>query len=115
MWNSEPEEVREFHYYNEEGVFIGKSEGLSPQQDLFTQAHYVFDSDSDIVKNQDLLAIAERKLQNLRQKLIQIPMQDINLIMELNQEIHELEQNIERLRQQNLDLPDWQQASLRTG
>lgn len=114
MWNSEPEEVREFHYYNEEGVFIGKSEGLSPQQDLFTQAHYVFDSDSDIVKNQDLLAIAERKLQNLRQKLIQVPMQDISRIMELNQEIQQLELSIETLRKQNTNLQDWQQASLRS-
>ena len=54
MWNNE-DILKEFHYYNEEGVFIGKSEGSTPQQDLFDKAHYVFDDESEIIKNQDLL------------------------------------------------------------
>ncbi|MGB3619867.1 hypothetical protein FT643_03985 [Ketobacter sp. MCCC 1A13808] len=100
MWHSGNDQLREFHYYNEDGVFIGKSEGCLPQQDLFDQAHYVFDNDSDIVKNLDLLAIANRKLKNLRQKLIDVPMKDINRIMELNDEIVQLESSIEQMKKQ---------------
>ncbi|AUM14008.1 hypothetical protein [Ketobacter alkanivorans] len=100
MWDSDPDDMREYHYYNEEGVFIGKSEGHSPQQDLFEQAHYVFDDQSDIVKNLDLLAIARRKLANLRKELIGVPLKDITRIIELNKQIAELEANIEALSKQ---------------
>ena len=101
MWSDE-ETFREFHYYNEDGVFIGKSEGSCPQKDLFEQAHYVFDNQSEIIKNQDLLAITKRKLRNVRNQLIDIPMQDISKIMELNQRIEQLEKSIEELRNQGL-------------
>ena len=111
MWNSENDQLREFHYYNEDGTFIGKSESHLPQQDLFDQAHYVFDNDSDMVKNLDLLAIANRKLRNLRQKLISVPMKDIDRIMELNEEILQLELNIEKLKQQPPATPGIQQVS----
>lgn len=111
MWNSENGELREFHYYNEDGSFIGKSEGLFPQQDLFDQAHYVFDNDSDMVKNLDLLAIANRKLKNLRQKLIAVPVKDIDRIMQLNEEILQLELSIEKLKKQPCGLTDNQQAN----
>ncbi|MBA55864.1 MAG: hypothetical protein CMK89_15525 [Pseudomonadales bacterium] len=97
MWETDADAVREYHYYNQEGVFIGKSEGTSPQKDLFDQAHYVFDDQSDIVKNLDLLAIAKRKLANLRKELIGVPLKDITRIIELNQEIEELEGCIESL------------------
>ena len=97
MWNSESDSVREYHYYNQEGVFIGKSEGVSPQKDLFDQAHYVFDDQSDIIKNLDLLAIAKRKLANLRKELIGIPLKDITRIIELNRDITELEASIDTL------------------
>ena len=102
MKSSANEAQKEFHYYNEEGVFIGKSEGAHPQKDLFEQAHYIFDNHSDIVKNQDLLAIAQRKLRNLRGELISVPIKDITKIMELNQRIAQLEQSIEELRSQGL-------------
>lgn len=101
MWDNE-DLLKEFHYYNEEGVFIGKSEGTCPQQDLFDKAHYVFDDQSEIVKNQDLLAIAKRKLVNLRKELLGIPMKDITRIMEMNQRIEQLEENIEDLMNQGL-------------
>ena len=94
------ENLTEFHYYNNDGVFIGKSEGSKPQPDLFDQAYYVFDNNNDIIKNRDLLAIANRKLDNLRRRLLGVPIQDINRIMEINQEISDLEGNIERLAQQ---------------
>ncbi|RLT94198.1 hypothetical protein [Ketobacter sp.] len=97
MWDTESDAVREYHYYNQEGVFIGKSEGTSPQKDLFDQAHYVFDDQSDIVKNLDLLAVAKRKLTNLRKELIGVPLKDITRIIELNKEIEELEASIESL------------------
>ena len=97
MWDTEADAVREYHYYNQEGVFIGKSEGTSPQKDLFEQAHYVFDDHSDIVKNLDLLAVAKRKLDNLRKQLIGIPLKDITRIIELNREIEELQASIESL------------------
>ncbi len=101
MWDDE-DILKEFHYYNEEGVFIGKSEGTSPQQDLFDKAHYVFDDASEIIKNQDLLAIAKRRLKNLRKELLDIPMKDITRIMEMNQQIAQLEKNIEDLRNSGL-------------
>jgi len=97
MWNLDSDSVREYHYYNQEGVFIGKSEGVSPQKDLFDQAYYVFDDQSDIIKNLDLLAIAKRKLANLRKELIGIPLKDITRIIELNRDITELEACIDTL------------------
>lgn len=97
MWEPESDSMREYHYYNEEGVFIGRSEGPSPQQDLFDQAHYVFDDQSEIIKNLDLLAIAKRKLANLRKELVGVPLKDITRIIELNKEIAELDANIEAL------------------
>ena len=97
MLESESDAMRQYHYYNRDGVFIGKSEGMQPQDDLFEQAHYVFDDHSDIVKNLDLLVIAQRKLDNLRKELIGVPLKDISRIMQLNGEISELEANIERL------------------
>lgn len=101
MWNNE-DILKEFHYYNEEGVFIGKSEGTTPQQDLFDKAHYVFDDESEIIKNQDLLILAKRRLKNLRNELLGIPMKDITRIMEVNQDIKQLERKIEDLKSRGL-------------
>lgn len=101
MWNNE-DILKEFHYYNEEGVFIGKSEGTTPQQDLFDKAHYVFDDESEIIKNQDLLILAKRRLKNLRNELLGIPMKDITRIMEVNQHIEQLERKIEDLKSRGL-------------
>lgn len=101
MWNNE-DILKEFHYYNEEGVFIGKSEGSTPQQDLFDKAHYVFDDESEIIKNQDLLILAKRRLKNLRNELLGIPMKDITRIMEVNQDIKQLERKIEDLKSRGL-------------
>ena len=101
MWNNE-DILKEFHYYNEEGVFIGKSEGTTPQQDLFDKAHYVFDDESEIIKNQDLLILAKRRLKTLRNELLGIPMKDITRIMEVNQDIKQLERKIEDLKSRGL-------------
>ena len=101
MWNNE-DILKEFHYYNEEGVFIGKSEGTTPQQDLFDKAHYVFDDESEIIKNQDLLILAKRRLKNLRNELLGIPMKDITRIMDVNQDIKQLERKIEDLKSRGL-------------
>jgi len=97
MWDDDAEAVRQYHYYNQDGVFIGKSEGTQPQDDLFNKAHYVFNDHSDIVKNLDLLKVAQRKLEHLRKELIGIPLKDITRIIELNNEITELEASIEHL------------------
>ena len=97
MWDPSPDAIREYHYYNEDGVFIGKSEGQSPQADLFEQAHYVFNDESDIIKNLDLLTIAKRKLANLRKELIGVPLKNITRIIELNREIADLEASIDAL------------------
>ena len=100
MLGADDEPVREFQYFNEDGVFIGKSEGAVPDESLFNQAHYVFDSNSDVVKNLDLMAIMQRKLKNLRAELVKVPVQHIDRIMELNRQIQELEQNIAELQKQ---------------
>jgi len=105
MFGADDEPVREFQYFNEDGVFIGKSEGTVPDESLFDQAHYVFDSNSDVVKNLDLMAIMQRKLKNLRAELVKVPVQHIDRIMELNRQIQELEQNIAELQKQV-----WKQA-----
>ncbi len=97
MLDNDKNESKEFHYFDDEGIFIGKSEGASPQKELFDQAHYVFDAQNEFVKNRDLLAIAIRKLANLRRRLLGVPIADITRIMEINQEINELEKNIDRL------------------
>jgi len=95
MFGADDEPLREFQYFNEDGVFIGKSEGPQPDEQLFRQAHYVFDSNNDTVKNLDLLIIMRRKLKNLRSALVNVPIQQMDQILEINRQIEELEQNIE--------------------
>lgn len=106
MFGADDEPLREFQYFNEDGVFIGKSEGKQPDEHLFRQAHYVFDSNNDTVKNLDLLIIMQRKLKNLRSALVKVPIQQMDQIMEINRQIQELEQNIAELERQS-----WKQAS----
>ncbi|MCG8537802.1 MAG: hypothetical protein MI808_22160, partial [Pseudomonadales bacterium] len=77
-------------------------EGSTTQQDLFDKAHYVFDDESEIIKNQDLLILAKRRLKNLRNELLGIPMKDITRIMEVNQDIKQLERKIEDLKSRGL-------------
>ena len=81
MFSADDEPLREFQYFNEDGVFIGKSEGTAPDEPLFRQAHYVFDNNSDVVKNLDLLAIMRRRLLNLRRELVNVPVQQMEKIM----------------------------------
>ena len=105
MLSADDEPVREFQYFNEDGVFIGKSEGTAPEEHLFRQAHYVFDNNCDVVKNLDLIAIMQRRLKNLRHELVNVPMQQMEKIMELNRQIRQLEQDLQAIRTQ-----DWKQA-----
>ena len=106
MFGADDEPLREFQYFNEDGVFIGKSEGSTPDDALFRQAHYVFDSNNDILKNLDLLMIMRRKLRNLRSALVKVPIQQMDQIMDINRQIQELEQNLAELERQS-----WKQAS----
>ncbi len=106
MFGADDEPLREFQYFNEDGVFIGKSEGSQPDDTLFRQAHYVFDSNNDTLKNLDLLMIMRRKLRNLRSALVKVPIQQMDQIMDINRQILELEQNLAELERQS-----WKQAS----
>lgn len=106
MFGADDEPLREFQYFNEDGVFIGKSEGFRPDDELFRQAHYVFDSNNDTLKNLDLLVIMRHKLKNLRRMLVNVPIQQMDQIMDINRQIQELEQNIAELERQS-----WKQAS----
>lgn len=106
MSGADDDLLREFQYFNEDGVFIGKSEGTQPDGELFRQAHYVFDNNNDTLKNLDLLVIMRRKLKNLRAALVNVSIKQIDLIMDINRQIAELEQNIEALERQS-----WKQAS----
>lgn len=96
LLNAEEEET-EFLYYTADGVYLGQSEGYAPDEHLFNQAHYVFDSNSDIIKNLDILAASRKKLVALRKKLIAVPIKDMVKIMELNHQIKSLEYNITEL------------------
>ena len=106
MFSADDEPLREFQYFNEDGVFIGKSEGSQPDEQLFQQAHYVFDSNNDTVKNLDLLMIMRKKLKNLRTALVNVPLQHMDQIMDINQQIVELERSIAELEQRS-----WKEAS----
>ncbi len=106
MLRADDEPLREFQYFSEDGVFIGKSEGLQPDEQLFRQAHYVFDSSNDVVKNLDLLAIMRRRLLNLRRELVNVPVQQMERIMEINRQIQVLEHNISEIQNQG-----WKRAS----
>ncbi len=102
LMNEDQEHEREFYYFNEEGVFMGKSEGTAPLPELFDQAHYVVDSDNELVKNRDLLIIARRKLVNLQRALVNVPIQDMHQIMDINDQIKSLEQKIHDLTEPKL-------------
>lgn len=88
---------REFHYYDCDGVFIAKSEGDTPDPALFNHAHYVFDNQNEILKNMDILGGMKKRLNQLRRKLIQTPVREVEQLMSLNRDISMLELNIERL------------------
>ena len=88
---------REYHYYNDDGVFIGKSVGDAPDPVLFNSAHYVFDNQNEILKNMDILGGMKKRLVQLRRKLIQTSVRDVEQLMAINRDIQALEQNIERL------------------
>ena len=88
---------REFHYYNCDGVFIAKSEGDFPDPVLFNNAHYVFDNQNEILKNMDILGGMKKRLNQLRRKLIQTSVRDVEQLMAINRDIKTLEENIERL------------------
>jgi len=91
--------TREFTYYNIDGVYIGKSNGQKPDEDLFNKAHYVFNDQSDIVKNLDLLQNLRRKLNDIRRELIQTPLKKMSRILELNQQIELIKNSITDLEQ----------------
>ncbi len=97
LLNANEDEIKEFLYYSKDGVYLGRSEGLVPEQQLFDQAHYVFDSNSDIVKNLDILGALRKRLINLRKTLIAVPIKDMGKILDINKKIAELEHNIEDL------------------
>lgn len=88
---------REYHYYNADGVSIGKSVGDVPDPVLFNNAHYVFDNQNEILKNMDILGGMKKRLTQLRRKLIQTPIREVEQLMSINRDIQALEQNIERL------------------
>ncbi|HVK99951.1 MAG TPA: hypothetical protein VM553_09070 [Dongiaceae bacterium] len=100
MLSADDEPLREFQYFDEDGVFIGKSQGTAPDEALFNQAHYVFDDHNDVVKNLDLLAILRRRLLNLRRELVNVPVQQMERIMEINRQILTLEQHIVDIQNQ---------------
>jgi len=97
MTESTQEPARQFQYYDEDGVYIGKSEGLVPDEDLFNQAYYIFDDQSDIIKNLDILGSLHKRLKNLKTDLARVPMKDMKKIMELNRQIKILDNNIYEL------------------
>lgn len=97
MLNESNEILKEFMYYNEDGVFIGKSEGIVPDEDLFNSAYYVFDTDTDIIKNLDVINALQRRLESMRKTLTATPISDMSNIMELNRQIKMLEHNIYEL------------------
>lgn len=90
---------REYHYYNCDGVFIAKSVGDTPDPELFNNAHYVFDNQNEILKNMDILGGMKKRLNQLRRKLIQTSVRDVEQLMSIHRDIQVLEQNIERLEQ----------------
>ena len=97
LLNASEDETKEFLYYSKDGVYLGRSEGLVPDQLLFDQSHYVFDSNSDIVKNLDILGSLRKRLIGLRKTLIAVPIKDMGKILKINQQIAELEHKIEHL------------------
>lgn len=101
---NDDEDNKEFLYYNEDGVYIGRSDGTGPDPYLYSQAHYVFDGDSDMVKNLDVLNISRKRLIALRKTLISVPIKDMGKIIEINQQMASLEKDIEML-ESSLSLP----------
>ncbi|CBL46364.1 Hypothetical protein HDN1F_27810 [gamma proteobacterium HdN1] len=89
--------ICEFHYYDCDGTFIGKSDGERPDPSLFNNAHYVFDRKNELLKNQDLLRGMKKRLAALRQKLIRISVHDVENLMAANHELHELQDKIDRM------------------
>ena len=73
-----------------------QSRALAQQNELFATAQPTNDNFSA----EDLLVLGQRKLANLRRRLLQIPVREMGTIMELNREIAELEQVLEQADEQ---------------
>ena len=95
---TETEPVNEYNYYSENGHFIGHSEGISPQEDLFQQAHYVFSGEKEADKNNNTISDIEQDLKNFRKERINTSVSHIGRLMDLNRKIENLEQLLEHTK-----------------
>ena len=73
-----------------------------PQPDLFQASDAAHAQPTDLEQKEDLLAVTELKIRNLRRSLISVPVQDIQRIVEINDKIRVLESDIHHLSQELL-------------
>lgn len=104
MTDTENNTANEYNYYNETGTYIGQSEGFSPQEDLFHQAHYVFSSENETIKNGDTVTDIEKDIERYQGERLTISVSHIGRLMELNRKIEKLEKLLEQ-KKSNLDAP----------
>ena len=91
------ESVNEYNYYSENGNYIGHSEGASPQEDLFQQAHYVFSDEAEANKNEKAISEIEQDLKEFQKERLNTLVSHIGRLMDLNRRI----ENLENLLDQN--------------
>ena len=95
--NTQDESLRQ-----QTGTLPGNDAEQIPQPDLFQASDTAHAKPTDLEQKEDLLAVTELKVRNLRQSLISVPVQDIQRIVEINEKIRVLESDIHDLSQELL-------------
>lgn len=73
----------------------------APQQDLFLPSPTgKKEQQNDLERKQDLLAVTQLKIRNLKRTLITVPIGDMQKIMEINDKIRILESEIQTLSEE---------------
>ena len=105
MEDTKVEPVNEYNYYSENGIYIGHSEGASPQEDLFQQAHYVFSDEPEENKNEKTIFEIEQDLKTFQKERLNTSVSHIGRLMDLNRRIENLENLLEKKKnEQNTPL-----------
>lgn len=88
------------------GMPSGNDEETIPQPDLFSisQASSIHQAQCEYEQNEDLLAVTQLKMKNLKRTLVEVPVEDIQRIVEINDRIRMLETDIQQLSETLLQL-----------
>lgn len=80
----------EYAYFDRSGKQIGQTQGATPQEDLYRQAHYVVVNQEDMIKNCDSKTQIAADLKQCEKDLLNTSVSNMSEILYLNRLIRAL-------------------------